>query len=270
MRSCKGGSICGGFTLLNANVCVVLFYVIFSTHDHLNKGSTSFWALRLNVWLDSAEINRLAGGPLVHIDDVLTCWLEVSCGVISCGDEDLYREKVYRNICHLLVIKSPFRSFHIFIMKIQYNYYTNTYCSWGILWNPEPKGDWRLWPSFLLREKIKWKMKGHRLPSQRGNQRCLSLWSKFPEILKNFLENILSYSFVPCKISWKQEISCKFPEIRKFPENWHLCHNEFHNFQNTEQLNPLNILYTSIHNTLLCVIREGLLPKDVVLLLAAY
>ena len=65
----------------------------FSTHDHLNEGSTSFWALRLYVWLDPTEINRLAGGPLVYIDDILTCWLEMSCGVVSCGDEDLNEEK---------------------------------------------------------------------------------------------------------------------------------------------------------------------------------
>ena len=46
-------------------------------------------------------------------------------------------------------------------------------------------------------------------------QRHDSAWSKFPEMLQNFLKNLLSYSFVEGRIP-------KFPEIRKFSEKSHL------------------------------------------------
>ena len=52
-------------------------------------------------------------------------------------------------------------------------------------------------------------------------QRGDSVWSKFPEMLSNFLkECAFLYSFVQGRISLKQEISSKnFHEIRTFPEN---------------------------------------------------
>ena len=39
------------------------------------------------------------------------------------------------------------------------------------------------------------------------SQRCQLLGSKFPKMLKNFQESILSYSFVKSNISWNQDIS---------------------------------------------------------------